>query len=243
MKEEKIGILGYGQVGQAIGKFYKDPKIKDINRDDGLIDIDILHVCIPFSDQFISLVQEEIKNSHAKLTFIHSSVAPGTTQQIGETAVHSPIRGVHPNLYEGIKTFTKFIGADSKKIGKLAKKHLKSLGIKKVKIVYPSIATELGKLFDTTYYGLCIAWHAEMKKICDQFKVNFDDAVTDFNKTYNQGYKKLGKKNVIRPVLFCPPDNVIGGHCIIANAHIIDKFFKSKAIDLILSYSKKDDQK
>ena len=27
---EKIGILGYGEVGQAIGKFYEEPKIKDL---------------------------------------------------------------------------------------------------------------------------------------------------------------------------------------------------------------------
>jgi len=26
----KIGILGYGQVGRAIAKFYKKPKIKDL---------------------------------------------------------------------------------------------------------------------------------------------------------------------------------------------------------------------
>jgi len=33
---EKIGILGYGEVGQAIAKFYKNPKSKDLDIDDGL---------------------------------------------------------------------------------------------------------------------------------------------------------------------------------------------------------------
>ena len=83
----------------------------------------------------------------------------------------------------------------------MAESHLKRLGIK-TKIFYPAAVTELGKILDTTYYGVCIAWHKEMKKICGQFDVSFEDAVADFNASYNAGYKKLGKNNVIRPVLF-----------------------------------------
>jgi UDP-N-acetyl-D-mannosaminuronate dehydrogenase len=151
--------------------------------------------------------------------------------------VHSPVRGVHPKLYEGIKTFVKYIGADSKQAGEMAKKHLKSLGIK-ADVFYPSKTTELAKILDTTYYGVCIAWHKEMKKICDKLGVNFEQAVTEFNKTYNEGYAKLGKKNVIRPVLFVD-DKPIGGHCVIPNAKIIKKYCKSKAIDLVLDYESK----
>lgn len=235
-KNLNIGILGYGEIGQAIAQFYTNPKIKDLNRDDGLKDLDILHVCIPFIPNFVKIIKNEIKKSKAKLTIIHSSTAPGITKKIGGMVVHSPVRGVHPNLYLGIKTFVKYIGADNKKAGQLAQKHLKSLGIK-TKVLYPSSATELGKLLDTTYYGLCIAWHGEMKKFCDQFKVNFEDVATKFNQTYNSGYKKLGKKNVIRPVLFPPTNNIIGGHCIIPNTKILKSHFKSKAFDLILDYS------
>ena len=148
--------------------------------------------------------------------------------------VHSPIRGVHPHLFKGIKTFVKYIGADNKKAGKEAQKHLESLGIK-TKIFMPSITTELGKLFDTAYYGICIAWHGEVKKICDEAGIDFEKAVTDFNETYNKGYKKLGKTNVIRPVLY-PPKEGIGGHCICENAEILKKYFKSQTLDLILKY-------
>jgi len=48
--KNKIGILGYGEVGQAIAKFYKRPKIKDLNRDDGLEGVEVLHVCLPWSE-------------------------------------------------------------------------------------------------------------------------------------------------------------------------------------------------
>jgi len=34
IENSKIGILGFGEVGMAIAKFYKNPKIKDFIRDD-----------------------------------------------------------------------------------------------------------------------------------------------------------------------------------------------------------------
>lgn len=241
--KNKVGILGYGEVGQAIAKFYKNPKIKDLNRDDGLNGVEILHVCFPWSNNFIKIVKKEIKKIKPKLVIIHSTIKPGTTKKIisglpraCRGVVHSPIRGVHPKLYEGIKTFVKYIGADNKKTAKLAKKHLESLGIK-TKVFYPSVTTEIGKLLDTSYYGLCIAWHGEMKKLCDKYGIDFNEAVTDFNQTYNDGYKKLGKPNVIRPVLY-PPQKIKGitGHCICENAKLLKKYFNSQALDLILTY-------
>ena len=232
--KNKVGILGYGEIGKAIAKFYKDYKIKDLERDDGLVGVEILHICIPWSDKFISVVKREIKEVKPKITIIHSTVAPGTTKKIGGMVVHSPVRGVHPKLFEGIKTFVKYIGADDKKAGELAKKHLKSLGIK-TEIIYPSKTTELGKILDTTYYGVCIAWHKEMKDICNKFGVDFEKTVTAFNMTYNEGYKKLGRDDVIRPILYVDSKS-IGGHCVVPNAKILKKYSKSKALDLILKY-------
>lgn len=241
-KKIKIGILGYGQIGQAVAKFYKPSKwevlVKDIGRDDNLIGVEILHVCIPYNEDFVGILEKEIGHIKPKLTIIHSTTSPGTTKELSKKfsgrVVHSPVRGVHPNLFGGIKTFIKYIGADDKKIGKLAKKHLDSLGMK-TKVFYPSASTELGKVLDTTYYGLCIAYHGEMKKFCDIFGVKFEDAVTDFNKTYNEGYKKLGMGHVVRPVLSCP-EGYIGGHCVIPNAKILKKHYPSCALDLVLKY-------
>jgi UDP-N-acetyl-D-mannosaminuronate dehydrogenase len=235
---EKVGILGYGEIGSSLARFYKNPKIKDLKRDDGLAGVEVLHICIGYSDKFIDIIKKEIKEIKPKLTIIHSTVAPGTVKKLADSfkgmVVHSPVRGVHPYLFEGMKTFVKYIGADNKKAGEMAKKHFEGLGIK-TKLVFPSKASELAKLFCTTYYGVCIAWHGEMAKICKKEGVNFDDVATEFNKTYNEGYAKLGKKNVVRPVLL-PPKGAIGGHCVVPNAKILDKFYKSKAIDLILEY-------
>ena len=240
--DSNIGILGYGEIGKAIAKFYKGPKIKDLTRDDGFEGIEVLHVCIPWSDQFAQIAEKEINSIKPKLTIIHSTIAPGTTKKIIKSLprsfkgfiVHSPVRGVHPHLYEGIRMFVKYIGAEDEQSGLAAQKHLRGLGIRTA-VYIPAVTTELGKLFDTTYYGLCIAWHGEMAKMCKKFGADFKKAVTDFNETYNEGYTKLGKKNVVRPVLY-PPKEGIKGHCIAPNAEILRTYFTSEAIDLILKY-------
>jgi hypothetical protein len=244
-KNIKVGIFGYGEIGKALSKFYgpegsANVKIKDLNRDDGLRGVDILHVCIPYNDKFVGIVEKEIKNVKPKITIIHSTIAPGTIEKIGGMVVHSPVRGVHPFLFEGMKTFVKYIGADNKEAGEMAKNHLEGLGIK-TKLVYPAKTSELAKLFCTTYYGVCIAWHKDMKKICDKLGVDFEQVVTDFNKTYNEGYTKLGKTNVVRPVLFVD-DKPIGGHCVVPNAKILKNYFESRAFDFILDYEKKDNK-
>ena len=245
-----IGILGYGEIGKALSKFYgstssPQAKIKDLNRDDGLAGVDVLHICIPWSEKFIDIAVAEMKAAKPKLTIIHSTVAPGTTKRIIQKlpgtlrqVVHSPVRGVHPYLYEGIQTFVKYIGAEDKKSGAAAQRHLKALGIR-TKIFVPAVTTELGKLLDTTYYGLAIAWHGEMKKMCDTIGVDFEEAATDFNKTYNEGYAKLGMAHVARPVLY-PPKDGIGGHCIAENSILLREQFPgvSSITDFILSMGK-----
>jgi 3-hydroxyisobutyrate dehydrogenase-like beta-hydroxyacid dehydrogenase len=128
-RNQKISILGYGEVGKAIARFYSKPFIKDLKRDDGLEGADILHVCLPWSQNFVKIVKNEIKKIRPKLTIIHSTVAPGTVKKIGGSTVHSPVRGVHPHLFQGIKTFIKYIGADNKTAAGMAKKHLERLGI------------------------------------------------------------------------------------------------------------------
>ena len=232
---DKIGILGYGEVGKAVAKFYQNPRIKNTDRNDGLWGVDILHICIPYNRKFIKIVKKEIAEIKPKLTIIHSTVAPGTTKKIGGAIVHSPIRGIHPDLYKGIKTFLKYIGTDNKIAGKMARQHFKKLGLK-TKVFTPSITTELGKLLSTSYYGLCIAYHGEAEKICKKYGVKSKAVMTDFNRTYNNGYKELDLKKVVRPILYPPTNNKISGHCVIQNAKLLRKHFRSKALDLILKY-------
>ena len=237
----KIGIVGHGQVGQAVAKLYSETdttktwfsfdKILIYDPYQGMMDdisdVDILNVCIPYTKDFVSVVSDlPTANWY---TVIHSTVPVGTTEKFGHKFLHSPVRGVHPNLYEGLKTFVKFIGGDEQ-LAQAYSGHLKSLGIE-THICKDAKTTELSKLADTTYYGLCIAFTSDMKKLCDEYDLDFMEVMTKYNNTYNEGYKKLGKPNVVRPVLY--PTDKIGGHCIIPNAKLLPR---TKLIDGLLDY-------
>ncbi|MDD4332552.1 MAG: hypothetical protein PHT51_00365 [Patescibacteria group bacterium] len=227
----KVGVLGFGEVGKAVAQFYKNPLIGDKGKNEFIVGMDFLHVCIPYSKEFVGEVLKIIRKFHPKYVVIHSTVAVGTTRKIGKefkNIAHSPIRGVHPNLHKGIKTFVKYVGSDDNKTAQVVSKHFRNLGMK-VLACKDSRATELGKLLDTTYYGSCISFHHYAFKLCQKLNLDFDIVMKDFNTTYNEGYKKLGKKNVIRPVLF-PPQGKIGGHCVVSNAKILKKQFGDNTV-------------
>jgi len=232
---KKISIIGYGEIGQAIKKLYPYPvKTKDLKDDIDLTGTELMHICIPYGDVFVSNVCDYIGQYTPKTTIIHSTVPPLTTQTVIQKTkarvFHSPVVGIHPYLLEGLLTSTKYIGADTPCDDIVD--HFKSLGVS-TKVV-SSKTSELAKLLSTSYYGLCIAWHGEMKKMCDKLDVNFEEAVTNWNNNYNTTYKKLCKPNVIRPTLY--PPKKIGGHCVIPNAEILNNLFESPALDLILKY-------
>lgn len=233
---ESVGILGFGEVGSALAKFYKDPQIEDDVSRSFKKDVEILHVCIPYSRDFVKIVKNKIKQTFAKLTIIHSTIPIGTTRKIGGAVVHSPVRGVHPRLFRGLKTFVKYIGYDDKNAALRAERHFQKLGIK-TRIVADSRNTEALKLWDTTQYGLMIILNKEIKRFCDELGLNFNIIYTEANKTYNSGYIKLGRAEVVRPFLKHMSGD-IGGHCVINNCKLlnenISRFILSK------KYSKKN---
>lgn len=218
-KQQKHLIIGAGEVGSALFKVLK-PYFNIFLRDkDSNLNgkFDVLHICYPPVENFINITKYYIKKYNPKLVIIHSTIPVGTTRKISKIAVHSPIRGVHPNLDKGIKTFVKYFGG---KKAKEAAKIFSEIGIKTQVFKKPE-TTELLKILDTTYYGWNIIFAKEVKRICDKMKLNFEEVYTIANRDYNEGYKKLGKPNVVRPVLKAMPGK-IGGHCIIPNCDLLD---------------------
>lgn len=230
---EKIGILGYGEVGRALAKFYNVPKIKDKKRDDNLAGVAVLHVCIPYTKDFVKIVKREVKKTGPGLVVIHSTVPVGTTKKIGGMIVHSPVRGCHPKLYNSFKIFLKFIGYDSRIAGLLARKHFQKIGIK-TKLVLDSRNTEALKLWSTTQYGLFIILNKEIKKFCDKNRLNFDIIYTLANESYNEGYLKLNRPEVVRPHLKYILGK-IGGRCVVPNCRLL----KSEISNFILHENSK----
>lgn len=245
----RVGILGYGEIGSSVHKVYSTSNvdsqifIKDLTKEDSLNNLDVLNVCIPYNESFdfVELVVKVATDSKAKIVINHSTVPVGITRIIKKklqnvAVCHSPCRGVHPNLFEGLMTFEKFVGCPSLDDAEFCVSHLNSLGI----VTYlceSSETSELAKLLDTSYYGVCISFHAEADKACKQFGVNFEEVMTRYNTSYNEGYTTLRKTNVIRPILQ-PPNGGIGGHCVVQNAELLSQQFKSPLLDTIISYKK-----
>lgn len=164
------------------------------------------------------------------VVIIHSTVPVGTTEKIAKVhpfVVHSPVRGVHPNLYEGLKTFVKYVGGEHSGAVRLAVEELQALGMP-CQAVLKSRTTELLKLLDTTYYGVVIAFHEYAFRLCAKEGLKFDAVMAEANNSYNAGYMALGKPNVIRPILSAPSEmskGKIGGHCVVQNARILAQQF------------------
>lgn len=217
-KQDSHLVIGAGEVGQAIHEILKKRfQVVIRDKDNDLHgQFDIMHICYPPVKDFFRITKSYIKQYKPKLVIIHSTVPVGMTRKIGSFAVHSPIRGVHPHLVKGIKTFVKYFGGSQ---AKKAAAYFSAAGIKTKSFSKPE-TTELLKILDTTYYGWNIIFCKETKRICDRLGLNFDEIYVLANNDYNAGYSKLGMTNVVRPVLK-PMPGKIGGHCVIQNTYLL----------------------
>jgi UDP-N-acetyl-D-mannosaminuronate dehydrogenase len=206
-------IVGYGEVGQALHKvlgkaYWYDREWSSWDGEP----VDVIHICFPYYDGFNKAVEEW--KLHAPLVIVHSSVPVGTCDAL--KTVHSPIRGVHPHLAEGIRTFYKYFGG--KNAHKAASIFYK-LGIP-TRVYKYARTTEAIKLWDTTQYGKLIMMEKEIYEWCKKHKVDFEDVYIQANMDYNNGYVALGMYHVVRPYLK-HMKGPIGGHCVIPNAKLL----------------------
>ena len=204
--------MGHGEVGKAIHEIVGDAFIADFRKNTWRGEkVDVIHICIPYSKDFDGIVR---RYKRAGLVICHSTVPVGTCDRAG--IVHSPIRGVHPHLAEGIRTFVKYFGG---KNSARAARIFRRFGIR-VRHFKKATTTEAVKLWDTTQYGRLIMLEKEIYAWCKKHKVDFDVIYRRANKDYNEGYIKLGRPEVVRPWLK-HIEGKIGGHCVRENAKLL----------------------
>ncbi len=212
----KTLIIGRGEVGRALDVVlaqYCPDMIDAGEKCHGTFDI--LHVCFPFSDEFVAAVESYRRLYQPKWVVIHSTVPVGTSRKCD--AIHSPIRGVHPNLVEGIRTFQKFMGGpDASKVSD----YFRRAGLR-VMLFDKSETTEASKLFETEHYRSCIEFVKRCKSYCDEHGLSFHEVYTLQAITYNEGYAALGYPEYVRPVLQAI-GGPIGGHCVSANKALLE---------------------
>lgn len=114
MVEEKVLVLGLGQIGLPLHELLKEhnkflvygfdvdeSKMRGIGHKTVPDEVDVMHVCIPSltRDEFADFIVSYVKRFYPKLVIINSTVPPGTTEEIhkrcnGCHVAHSPVRGV-----------------------------------------------------------------------------------------------------------------------------------------------------
>lgn len=232
-------IIGAGEVGQSLKKVLEtahETYIRDKTHID-VKDVEVLNICYPYFPEFIVQTLEYIKLYNPKFTIIHSTVPVGTTRALGNTVVHSPIHGKHPDLSQSIRTFVKYVGGAKPSIICQASTFLNRAGIS-TQIVSSPEASELSKIMCTSYYGWNIVFVKEIEKICEENNINFFDVYSQWNTEYNNGYVELGMPQFQRPVL-TPMIGGIGGHCVVNNAKLIKSFITDTIVAKNIEYSKK----
>src|SRR3990167_2347401 len=226
VNKEMTLVIGSGEIGKSLKNVLVSAYkvfIRDIQEDDE-VNVNwyrVIHVCYPYSSKFVEITKEYIAKYKPELTIIHSTVAPGTTAQLGRGVVHSPVNGRHPHLEQGIKTFIKFIGGNDVFSVFKAIEHLQRAGIK-TQALANSTTSELAKVLCTRRLGMTVVEMKETARLCEKYSVPFQEVYTEWNNNYNDSYAQLGEYRFMRPTLF-PMPGEIGGHCVIPNLELIPK--------------------
>lgn len=210
-------IVGFGEIGKSLNNVLKKKysiHIVELNSEPNVEDVDVMHICFPYSRSFVKEVNRYRKKYNPKHVVIHSTVKVGTAKKCN--AYYSPVRGIHPHLEKSLKTFIKYLAPRCDYLVK----YFKNVGIP-IEVHDSRETLEAMKLYCTTVYGLSIIAEKEIYKFCKKNKLDYEMVYGKSNRTYNSGYKKLGFPQYARYDLK-HHDGKIGGHCVIPNCYLLD---------------------
>jgi len=236
---KKNVVAGLGEIGtpilQIISKavptvgYDLNPKLMNRQRFEKYQDVktSLLHVCIPFTKNFIYNVISLYEKFIPECVVIHSTISPGTTSKLQSKLpipiIYSATRGVHKRMLYDLKRYTKFYAVEpsARRANWAASSYeelMKKCGVKTKRMSKP-IALELAKIVvDTSYYGWLITYAQLSNMIALENKVNYDEMWSFADEIH----KLLGN----RPKMF---PGFIGGHCVIPNLELIH----NQTLDLI----------
>ena len=228
MTDGIVVVVGMGEVGQPLFRILSrkfDCAAVDIEPVEIKEPCQVLHVCYPFQmPDFVGTTAGYMEKYNPRLTAIHSTVAPGTTRRVHETApgralVYSPVRGKHARMEADMLRYKKFVAGFDAQSVELAQRHLRAAGFQTDRFRTPDIA-ELSKLLETTYFGVLIGWAQEVERLAAQHDGSYNDVVS-----------------FIKEVDFLPSHifpGLIGGHCVMPNIAILRQHFTSDFLEAVV---------
>lgn len=234
---ESVLIVGLGEVGSALYTIFKESgnfKVFGLDIDKTKWQplnpklpkqVDSLHICFPYTEDFQSHVIALVNIFKPKLTIIESTIAPKTTENLAtylkKVVIHSPVRGMHceGQMVNDIKRWIKYIGC-IQEVYPEAEKHYAKANIKTV-YLGSSTESELAKLANTTYRAWMITYFQELHRITKRLECELPNVM----KLIIDDHKIEHTKPPFYP-------DCIGGHCLIPNTEILSKH--SSLFSLIL---------
>lgn len=227
-------VIGLGEVGKPLlailSQYHHAIGIDVTLPAEPIEQADVMHICYPFNiHDFVGETVRYIARFKPALTIINSTVGVGTTRKIAVLSradvVHSPVRGKHTHMQKEMHYYTKFIGALNPAAAHKAAGHFESSRFR-TRILSSPEATELGKLSETTYFGIMIAWAQEVERYCDQAGAEYDEVVSLYDEV-----------TFFPPVKYFP--GIIGGHCVMPNIEILSKIHRSPLLTAIQASNEK----
>jgi UDP-N-acetyl-D-mannosaminuronate dehydrogenase len=222
-------VIGLGEVGRPLHDLLSEAHKPTVGVDKAEVSVNekvyIMHLCYPFdeTEHFVQIALDYTAKYKPGVIVINSTVAPGTTTKLEERAgvncVYSPVRGKHPRMHDELRRYQKFVAGSSGESVETVVNHFMAAGIPTAKMSKPE-TLELAKLFETTYFGLLIAWAQDM----DRF-------AKSCGSDYLEAAKFFGEIDYLPRQIFLP--GFIGGHCVMPNIGILTTVAKSPLLSAI----------
>jgi UDP-N-acetyl-D-mannosaminuronate dehydrogenase len=229
-------VVGIGEIGrpvyELINGVFKTLPIDPVHypgNQEIMVACGFMHICIPGElPDFNDIVLDYINQYEPDYVFIHSTVLPGTCRYLQTKTkaaiISSPVHGKHHNnqMKKDMLCYPKYVGLPKDSldyIGAVVNDHLAAAGFADIRITEGTEEVEWLKVLSTTYFGLIIAWHQEIERICDEFGLNFNKVIDIFK-----------HQDDIKPPHY---SGVIGGHCVMPNIKLIKEIWQSDLLDWI----------
>lgn len=228
-------IIGAGEIGQALAKILGEHvDVIDIQPDiTHMPPYDYMHICFPYSKDFIYYCLDYITTYEPEVVIVHSTVLPGTIKllqsHIKVPIVFSPIRGVHKRMVEDLHYYTKYIASSNLDALIKVRERFKQAGMKTETMGLKEL--EYAKILcDTSYYHVLIAYRQWTHTLCEKEKMNDEDMW----RFAGEIHKKLNN----RPTMFFDSKG-IGGHCVMQNTLLLNTKLKDELFDWLIKMNKK----
>lgn len=226
-------VIGLGQIGQAVKEVTESQYSFDSAKDtwNDVFEVDVMHICIPYSDDFIAAVKGYIELVKPKHVAVWSTVPIGTCGNLDNKIVHTPVEGKHPDLELSIRFMERWIGANDAEEGQWFAKYFRDLGMR-TKVLPRAKFTEALKLLSTTEYGVNIEFARYKKEIADHMHMPYD-YMKEWNEEYNRLYRNLALDKKFQKFVLDPPEGKKGGHCVTPNARLLHEQFPNEMVRIV----------